>query len=90
MLTYLTYCEMCGCDRLFSGDRRTTKSFTSVYYLIQGLPVQVLLILNINSLNLSDINFTENIEQTDNFYEINNFQQLNTVISKEFKKVKLD
>ena len=39
---------------------------------------------------LSDINFTKNIEQTDNFYEINNFQQLNTVISKEFKKIKLD
>lgn len=39
---------------------------------------------------LSDINFTEKILETDNFYEINNFQQLNTVISKEFKKIKLD
>ena len=39
---------------------------------------------------LSDINFTEKVEQTDNFYEINNFQQLNTVISKEFKKITLD
>ncbi len=39
---------------------------------------------------LSDINFTEKAEKTDNFYEINNFQQLNTVISKEFKKITLD
>ena len=39
---------------------------------------------------LSDINFTEKVKQTTNFYEINNFQQLNTVISKEFKKIKLD
>ena len=39
---------------------------------------------------LSDINFTEKVEQTDNFYKINNFQQLNSVISKEFKKITLD
>ena len=39
---------------------------------------------------LSNINFTENSEQTANFYEINNFQQLNSLISKEFKKVTLD
>ena len=39
---------------------------------------------------LSNINFTENSEQAANFYEINNFQQLNSLISKEFKKVTLD
>ena len=39
---------------------------------------------------LSDINFTKKALQTVNFYEINNFQQLNTVISKEFKKISLD
>ena len=39
---------------------------------------------------LSNINFTENSKQTANFYEINNFQQLNSLISKEFKKVTLD
>jgi len=39
---------------------------------------------------LSDINFTENVEQSKNFYEVNNFQQLNTIVSKEFKKISLD
>jgi len=39
---------------------------------------------------LSDINFTKKALQTVNFYEINNFQQLNTVISKEFRKIRLE
>ena len=39
---------------------------------------------------LSNINFTEKSQKVSNFYEVNNFQQLNSLISKEFKKVTLD
>ena len=39
---------------------------------------------------LSNINFTEKSQEVSNFYEVNNFQQLNSLISKEFKKVTLD
>mgnify|MGYP001315409736 FL=1 len=39
---------------------------------------------------LSNINFTEKSQEASNFYEVNNFQQLNSLISKEFKKVTLD
>ena len=39
---------------------------------------------------LSNINFTEKSQKVSNFYEVNNFQQLNSLISKEFKKITLD
>ena len=39
---------------------------------------------------LSNINFTEKSQDASNFYEVNNFQQLNSLISKEFKKITLD
>ena len=39
---------------------------------------------------LSNIIFTENSKENINFYEVNNFQQLNSIVSKEFKKVSLD
>jgi len=47
---------------------------------------------NIDEANyyLSNINFTENSEETKEFFEVNNFQQLNSLISNEFKKVILD
>ena len=39
---------------------------------------------------LSNINFDEKQNSEVVFYEVNNIQQLNNLISKEFKKVKLD
>ena len=39
---------------------------------------------------LSNINFTEKSQGVSDFYEVNNFQHLNSLISKEFKKVTLD
>ena len=39
---------------------------------------------------LSNINFDENENSEKTFYEVNNIQQLNSVISREFKKINLD
>ena len=39
---------------------------------------------------LSNINFDENENSQKTFYEVKNIQQLNSIISKEFKKINLD
>ncbi len=39
---------------------------------------------------LSSINFTKSEKSETIFHEVNNIQQLNTLITKEFKKVNLD
>ena len=39
---------------------------------------------------LSNINFDENENSQKTFYEVKNIQQLNSVISREFKKINLD
>jgi len=39
---------------------------------------------------LSNINFDEREKSQNTFYEVKNIQQLNTIISKEFKKINLD
>ena len=39
---------------------------------------------------LSNINFDENENNQKTFYEVKNIQQLNSIISKEFKKINLD
>ena len=39
---------------------------------------------------LSNINFNESKNNQTIFYEINNIQQLNSLVSKEFKKINLD